>query len=164
MKANNALKYATEISVSIPEVRWDDIGGLATIKQQLQEAVIWFYKQPEAFTRMGITPPRGVLLYGPPGTGKSMLAQAVANESEANFLSIKLTDVIKSYVGESEKRIAEVSTIIYTFCLLSKIFKKASSCSPSILFFDDIDALFSERDNVGAGEKHVRKNSQNSHL
>ncbi len=121
-----------EILIEIPLVTWDDIGGLETIKQQLKEAVEWPLKYPEAFKRMGIKPPRGVLLFGPPGTGKTLLAKAIANESRANFISIKGPEMLSRWVGESEKAVRE-------------IFKKAKQATPSIVFFDEFDAIAPRR-------------------
>ncbi|HLD02757.1 MAG TPA: AAA family ATPase, partial [Candidatus Nanoarchaeia archaeon] len=128
-----------EVLIESPNVTWEDIGGLEKLKAELKEAVEWPIKNPEAFKRMGIRPPRGVLLYGPPGTGKTLLAKAVATESEANFISIKGPELISKWVGESEKGIR-------------KIFEKARQAAPSIIFFDEIDAIASKRtadDNTG---------------
>ncbi|MEM0094055.1 MAG: CDC48 family AAA ATPase, partial [Thermofilum sp.] len=117
-----------EIEVEVPTVRWDDIGGLEDVKQQLREAVEWPLKHPEAYERLGIDPPKGILLYGPPGTGKTLLAKAVATESEANFVSIKGPEVYSKWVGESERAIRE-------------LFRKARQVAPSVVFIDEIDAL-----------------------
>jgi len=117
-----------EFLIEIPKVSWDDIGGLESAKQQLREAVEWPLTKPEVFKRMGITPPRGILLYGPPGTGKTLLAKAVASESKANFLSIKGPEVMSKWVGESEKGVRE-------------LFKKARQVAPSIVFLDELDAI-----------------------
>ena len=121
-----------EVLVEIPNVKWDMIGGLEQVKQELKEAVEWPLNFPEAFKRLGIKPPRGVLLYGPPGTGKTLLAKAVANESDANFILVKGPEILSMWVGESEKGIR-------------KIFKKARQTSPSIIFFDEIDAIAPRR-------------------
>ncbi len=121
-----------EVLVEIPNVRWDQIGGMEDVKQDLKEAVEWPLKSPEAFTRMGIKPPKGILLYGPPGTGKTMLAKAIANESGANFISVKGPELLSKWVGESEKAVR-------------KIFEKARQLSPSIIFFDEIDAIAPKR-------------------
>jgi transitional endoplasmic reticulum ATPase len=102
------------------------------IKQTLREVVEWPIKQPKIFEDMGIKPPKGILLYGPPGTGKTLLAKAVANETEANFISIKGPEVLSKWVGESEKAIRE-------------IFKKARQAAPCIIFFDEIDAIAASR-------------------
>jgi transitional endoplasmic reticulum ATPase len=121
-----------EVLVEVPNVKWENIGGLDDVKQELIEAVEWPLKSPEAFTRMGVTPPRGILLYGAPGTGKTLLAKAVANESEANFILIKGPELLSKWVGESEKAVR-------------KIFQKARQTSPSIIFFDEIDSLAPRR-------------------
>lgn len=132
-----ALKLAEpsalrEVFVEVPDVRWEDVGGLKEIKEGLRESVEWPIKYPEAFTKMGIKPPRGVLIFGPPGCGKTLLAKAVANESEANFISIKGPEILSKWVGESEKAIRE-------------IFKKAKQAAPCIIFFDEIDSIASTR-------------------
>jgi len=124
-----------EVLVETPDVSWDDVGGLDEVKGKLKEAVEWPLKRPEAFVRMGIRPPRGILLYGPPGTGKTLLAKAVAKESEANFILVNGPSLLSKWVGESEKAVRE-------------IFRKARQTSPTILFFDEIDALAPRR---GAG-------------
>src|SRR5256712_13133571 len=97
-----------EVYIEVPSVKWEDVGGLTQVKQELQEAVEWPLKKPEVFTRVGIKPPKGILLFGPPGCGKTMLAKAVATESEANFISIKGPELFSKWVGESEKAIREV--------------------------------------------------------
>jgi len=117
-----------EVLVEVPNVKWTDIGGLAEVKEELQEAIEWPLKYPEIFAYMNTAPPKGVLLYGPPGTGKTMLAKAVANESEANFISIKGPEVLSKWVGESEKAVREV-------------FRKARQASPTIIFFDELDSI-----------------------
>jgi len=117
-----------EVYIEVPNVRWTDIGGLAEVKEDLIEAVEWPLKNPETFTRMGIRPPKGILLYGPPGCGKTLLARAVATESEANFITIKGPEVFSKWVGESEKAIREV-------------FRKARMASPSVIFFDEFESL-----------------------
>jgi transitional endoplasmic reticulum ATPase len=127
-----------EVLVEIPRVTWDQVGGLEEAKQALREAVEMPLKSPEAFARMGIAPPRGILLYGPPGTGKTLLAKAVANESQANFISIKGPEVMSKWVGESEKAVRA-------------IFKKAKQVAPSIVFLDEIDAIAPMRGS-GAGD------------
>ncbi|MCD6188666.1 MAG: CDC48 family AAA ATPase, partial [Thermococcus sp.] len=121
-----------EVLIEVPNVRWDDIGGLEEIKQELREAVEWPLKYPEAFMAMGITPPKGILLYGPPGTGKTLLAKAVATESEANFIGIRGPEVLSKWVGESEKNIRE-------------IFRKARQAAPTVVFIDEIDAIAPRR-------------------
>tara|TARA_Y100000034_G_scaffold136979_1_gene217885 strand:- start:5387 stop:7663 length:2277 start_codon:yes stop_codon:yes gene_type:complete len=117
-----------EVLVEAPNVKWEDIGGAEGLKQQLKEAIEWPLKSPEMFTRLGIKPPKGILMYGPPGTGKTMLAKAVANESEANFILVKGPELLNKFVGESEKGVR-------------KIFEKARQTAPTIIFFDEIDAL-----------------------
>jgi transitional endoplasmic reticulum ATPase len=121
-----------EVFIEVPHIIWDDIGGLDKVKQSLKEAVEWPLKAPEAFKKMGVNAPRGVLLYGPPGCGKTLLARAVATESEANFISVKGPEVLSKWVGESEKAIRE-------------IFRKAKSASPCIIFIDEIDSIASHR-------------------
>jgi len=136
-----------EVLVEIPLTTWDDVGGLEEAKRSLKEAVELPIKQPEAFVRLGIKPPRGILLYGPPGTGKTLLARAVANESEANFISIKGPEVMSKWVGESEKAVR-------------LIFKKAKQVAPSIVFLDEIDALVPARGSShdsGATERVVNQ-------
>ena len=121
-----------EFFVEIPMVTWDEVGGLENVKQNLRESVEWPLSQPDVFKRLGIDPPRGILLYGPPGTGKTLLAKAVANESDANFISIKGPEVMSKWVGESEKAVRE-------------LFKKAKQVSPSIVFLDELDAIAPRR-------------------
>jgi transitional endoplasmic reticulum ATPase len=117
-----------EVLVELPKVTWKDLGGLGPLKQELIESIEWPLKRPEKFQQMGISPPKGILLYGPPGTGKTMIAQAVANETNANFISIRGPQMLSKWVGESEKAIRE-------------IFKKAKQVSPSIIFFDELDSI-----------------------
>jgi len=117
-----------EVFFEVPQVRWTDVGGLDAIKQELVEAVEWPLKYPEAFEAINTKPPKGILLFGPPGTGKTMLAKAVANESEANFISIKGPEMLSKYVGESEKAVRET-------------FRKAKQASPAIIFFDEVDSI-----------------------
>ena len=121
-----------EVMVEVPNVKWKDIGGMEDFKQELKEAVEWPLKNPDAFKRLGIKPPKGILLYGAPGTGKTMLAKAVANESEANFISVKGPEIFSKWVGESEKAVREV-------------FKKARQTAPCIIFFDEIESLAPRR-------------------
>ncbi len=124
-----------EVAVQIPKVKWSDIGGLEEAKKELKQAVEWPLKNPKAFSEMGIRPPKGILLYGPPGCGKTLLAKAVANESEANFISVKGPELLSMYVGESERGVR-------------KIFRKARQVSPVIVFFDEIDSIASVRGNI----------------
>jgi len=121
-----------EVSVQIPKVKWSDVGGLERAKEELKQAVEWPIKYPESFAEMGIRAPKGILLYGPPGCGKTLIAQAVANESESNFISIKGPEMLSMWVGESEKAIR-------------KIFRKARQVSPVIVFFDEIDSIAGTR-------------------
>ncbi|MCL7389659.1 MAG: CDC48 family AAA ATPase [Thaumarchaeota archaeon] len=121
-----------EVILEIPNVKWEDVGDLQSVKQELKEAVEWPLKYPEVFKRLGIRPPRGILLYGPPGTGKTLLAKAVATESEANFISVKGPEVLSKWVGESEKAVRE-------------IFRKARETAPCIIFFDELDAIAPRR-------------------
>ena len=121
-----------EVLVQIPDIKWDDIGGLEDVKQELKEAVEWPLKHPDTFQRLGIRPPKGTLLYGIPGTGKTLLAKAVASESEANFISVKGPELLSKWVGESEKGVREV-------------FRKAKQAAPTVIFFDEIDAIASAR-------------------
>ncbi|KAM9193712.1 ATPase family gene 2 protein homolog A isoform 2-T2 [Mergus octosetaceus] len=128
-----------EVAVDVPKVSWSDIGGLEDVKLKLKQAVEWPLKHPDSFIRMGIQPPKGVLLYGPPGCSKTMIAKALAHESGLNFLAVKGPELMNKYVGESERAVRE-------------IFRKARAVSPSILFFDEIDALAVERgSSSGAG-------------
>ncbi|MBK5133263.1 CDC48 family AAA ATPase [Candidatus Bathyarchaeota archaeon] len=121
-----------EVYIEVSNVHWDDAGGLEDVKQQLKEAVEWPINSPELFTKLGIKPPKGILLYGPPGCGKTLLARAVATESEANFISIKGPEVFSKWVGESEKAIREV-------------FRKARMASPAVIFLDEMDSLAPRR-------------------
>ncbi|KAM9329720.1 ATPase family gene 2 protein homolog A [Gastrophryne carolinensis] len=127
-----------EVAVDVPKVSWLDIGGLENVKLKLKQAVEWPLKHPDSFIRMGIQPPKGVLLYGPPGCSKTMIAKALANESGLNFLTVKGPELLNKYVGESERAVRE-------------IFRKARAVSPAVLFFDEIDALAVERGSSGAG-------------
>jgi SpoVK/Ycf46/Vps4 family AAA+-type ATPase len=131
-----------EVQVEVPKVTWADIGGLDELKLALKQAVSWPLKRPEAFARLGIRPPRGVLMYGPPGCSKTMVAKALANESGLNFLSVKGPELFSKWVGESERAVRE-------------LFRKARQVAPAIVFFDEIDALGSERGggNSGVGDR-----------
>jgi len=121
-----------EVFVEVPNVTWDQVGGLEKLKQRLLEAVEWPLSNPTIFSRMGIRPPKGILLYGPPGCGKTLLARAVATESKANFISIKGPELLSKWVGESEKAIREV-------------FRKAKMAAPCIVFFDEFDSIAPSR-------------------
>ncbi|MDA4116716.1 MAG: CDC48 family AAA ATPase [Thaumarchaeota archaeon] len=129
-----------EVLVQAPNVKWDDIGGLTGIKEELTEAVEWPLKYGKLFEKGDVTPPKGILLYGPPGTGKTMIAKAVANESEANFISIKGPELISKWVGESEKGVREV-------------FRKARAAAPCVIFFDEIDAVAPRRKSGEGGNQ-----------
>ncbi|MEM1593732.1 MAG: CDC48 family AAA ATPase, partial [Archaeoglobaceae archaeon] len=132
-----------EVLVEIPKVTWEDVGGLEDVKREIIEAVEWPLKYPEKFKRFGIKPPKGVLLYGPPGTGKTLIAKAVANESEANFISIKGGELLSKWLGESEKAVR-------------KIFRKARQVAPCIIFFDEIDAIAQTR-GIDEGSRAVER-------
>ena len=129
-----------EALVEVPDVSWEDVGGLEDVKTQLKEAIEWPLKYPESYKTIGIKPPTGVLLYGPPGTGKTLLAKAVATEAEANFIAVRGPELISKWVGESEKGIR-------------KVFKRARQVAPSIIFFDEIDAIAGTRGEECGGSK-----------
>jgi transitional endoplasmic reticulum ATPase len=131
-----------EVFVEVPDVKWDDIGGLSSIKQELQEAVEWPLKYQGVFAYADAMPPKGILLYGPPGTGKTLMAKAAANESEANFISIKGPELLSKWVGESEKGVREV-------------FRKARQAAPCIIFFDEVDAIAPRRGGGMGADSHV---------
>lgn len=153
---NEALKTVTpsalrEVLIEIPNVKWEDIGGLQTIKQELKEAVEWPLKHGATFRRLGVRPPRGILLYGPPGCGKTLLAKAVSNEAESNFILVKGPELISKWVGDSEKGIRE-------------IFKKARQSAPTIIFFDEIDAIAPRRGMGMSGGTNVTERVVNQLL
>ncbi|HII64348.1 TPA: CDC48 family AAA ATPase [Candidatus Woesearchaeota archaeon] len=137
-----------EVLIEIPSTKWGDIGGLEKVRQELIEAVEWPLRNPTAFKRLGVRPPKGILLYGAPGTGKTLLAKAVASESEANFISVKGPELLSKWVGESEKAVRE-------------IFKKARQAAPSIIFFDEVDSLAPRR---GMGDTNVSERVVNQLL
>jgi transitional endoplasmic reticulum ATPase len=142
----NALKEVRpsalrEVYVQRPNVNWTDIGGLEAVKDELKEAIEWPMKHPDLFSEADIIPPKGLLLFGPPGTGKTMIAKAVATNSEANFISIKGPELLSKWVGESEKGIREV-------------FRKARQASPCVVFFDELDSVAPRR-STGGGDSHV---------
>jgi len=130
-----------EVLVEVPRTTWEDIGGLAEVKQELKEAVEWPLRYPEVFQRANARPPRGILLYGPPGTGKTLLARAVASESEANFINVKGPELLNKFVGESERAVREV-------------FRRARQAAPCIVFLDEIDGLAPTRTG-GEADSHV---------
>lgn len=135
-----------EVYIETPEVRWEQIGGLSEVRELLKEAVEWPLKNPEVFERLGIKPLKGILLYGPPGCGKTLIAKAIATESEANFITIKGPEVFSKWLGESEKAIREA-------------FRRARQSAPCVLFLDEIDAIAPSRgggyDDYGATERVV---------
>ena len=130
-----------EVFVEVPDVRWQDVGGLEEVKAHLIEAVQWPLKYPHLFEEAGIKPPKGILISGPPGCGKTLLAKAIANESGVNFISVKGPALLSKYVGESERGVREV-------------FRKARQAAPCIIFFDEIDALVPIRSG-GSSDSHV---------
>jgi len=121
-----------EVLVELPKISWEDVGGLSGAQEQVQESVEWPLTSPEKFDRMGVDAPKGVLLYGPPGTGKTLMAKAVANETNANFISVRGPQLLSKWVGESEKAIRQT-------------FRKARQVSPTIIFFDELDSLAPSR-------------------
>ncbi|WP_247009307.1 CDC48 family AAA ATPase [Halorientalis litorea] len=135
-----------EVFVEVPDVTWDNVGGLEDTKERLRETIQWPLEYPEVFEQMDMQAAKGVLLYGPPGTGKTLLAKAVANESKSNFISVKGPELLNKFVGESEKGVREV-------------FEKARSNAPTVVFFDEIDAIAGERgrnaSDSGVGERVV---------
>jgi len=139
-----------EVFIEVPNIYWEDIGGLEELKETLKEAVEWPLTHSEDFKRIGIQPSEGVLLFGPPGTGKTMLSKAVATESKANFISVKGSEILSKWFGESERKITE-------------IFKKAKQASPCIVFFDEIDAIAPMRGS-GIGEPRVVERMVNTIL
>ena len=118
----------SDLLVEVPKVLWDEIGGNEEIKFQVRQCVEWPLKYPQKFEAMGLKPPAGIMLYGPPGCSKTMIAKALATESGLNFIAIKGPELFSKYVGDTEKAIRE-------------IFRKARLSSPSIIFFDEIDAM-----------------------
>ncbi|MFX1574159.1 MAG: CDC48 family AAA ATPase [Promethearchaeota archaeon] len=134
IKAINLIEPSAmrEVMVEVPDVSWEDIGGLEDIKEELREAVEWPLKYPKVFKKAGIRPLNGILLFGPPGCGKTLLAKAISNESQSNFIAIKGPEIFSKWVGESEKAVRE-------------IFRKARQAAPSIIYFDEIDAISAGR-------------------
>ncbi|MEN6329784.1 MAG: CDC48 family AAA ATPase [Methanobacteriaceae archaeon] len=139
-----------EVFIEVPNVHWGDIGGLEELKESLKEVVEWPLSNISSFQRIGIQPSKGILLFGPPGTGKTLLTKAVATESKANFISVKGSEILSKWFGESERKIAE-------------IFKKAKQASPCIIFFDEIDAIAPIRGSA-AGEPRVTERMVNTIL
>jgi len=139
-----------EVLFEIPRVSWHEIGGLDSVKQQLREAVELPLTTPESFRRLGITPPKGLLLYGPPGTGKTMLAKAVANESSANFISAKGSELLSKWYGESEQLVAEM-------------FRRARQVAPAVIFLDELDSLAPRR-GAGIAEPYATERIVNQFL
>jgi transitional endoplasmic reticulum ATPase len=133
-----------EVQVQIPDVSWDDVGGLDKLKEELLEAVEWPMKYKEAFDYVDVESPKGILLHGPPGTGKTLIAKALAKMTESNFISIKGPELLSKWVGESEKGVRE-------------IFRKARQAAPCIIFLDEVDALVPRRGSGGSGS-HVTEN------
>jgi transitional endoplasmic reticulum ATPase len=135
-----------EVFVEVPDVTWNDVGGLEDTKKRLRETIQWPLEYPEVFETMDMESPKGVLMYGPPGTGKTLLAKAVANEAQSNFISVKGPELLNKYVGESEKGVREV-------------FSKARENAPTVIFFDEIDSIAGERGqnmgDSGVGERVV---------
>merc|ERR1711881_821506 len=121
-----------ETVVEVPNIKWDDIGGLEDTKRSLQEMILYPIDHPEKFLQFGMQPSRGVLFYGPPGCGKTLLAKAIANECQANFISVKGPELLTMWFGESEANVRE-------------IFDKAKSAAPCVLFFDELDSIAKSR-------------------
>ncbi|MFO7711349.1 MAG: CDC48 family AAA ATPase [Candidatus Woesearchaeota archaeon] len=149
-----ALKFVRpsamrEVLVELPEVNWNHIGGLSGVKQELKEAVEWPLQYPKIFNKMGIRAPKGVLLFGPPGTGKTMLAKAAANEAESNFILVKGPEMLSKWVGESEKAVRQ-------------IFEKGRQTAPTIIFFDELDAIAPRRG--ASGDSNVTERVVNQLL
>ncbi|KAJ3321105.1 hypothetical protein HDV06_004558 [Boothiomyces sp. JEL0866] len=138
---NNTLFTQTEIikrfmnrntDVELEVKNWNDIGGYAEVKQQLERNIVWKFKNIKNFERIGITPPKGCIMYGPPGNGKTLLAKCLAGEAGVNFIAVSISSIIKGEVGETEKAI-------------QRLFKDAKENAPSVIFFDEVDALFTDR-------------------
>jgi transitional endoplasmic reticulum ATPase len=138
-----------EVLVELPQVTWNEVGGLKDERQEVREAIEWPLSSPEKFSRMGVEPPKGVLLYGPPGTGKTLMAKAVANETGANFISVRGPQLLSKWVGESEKAIRQT-------------FRKARQVAPCVIFFDELDSLAPSRS--GGGESRVSERVVNQLL
>jgi SpoVK/Ycf46/Vps4 family AAA+-type ATPase len=141
-RARTTPSALRQVVVDVAKVAWTDVGGQENVKQQLKEAVEWPLKHPEAFERMGVSPPQGVLLYGPPGCSKTLLAKAIATQGQMNFIAVKGPELFSKWVGDSEKQVMQ-------------IFRKARASAPSVIFFDEIDALASARGGDGGGSAGV---------
>jgi len=133
-----------EVQVQIPNVSWDDVGGLDELKEELREAIEWPIKYKDAYDYVNVETPKGILLHGPPGTGKTLIAKALAKMTESNFISIKGPELLSKWVGESEKGVRE-------------IFRKARQAAPCIIFLDEVDALVPRRGS-GSSDSHVTEN------
>ncbi|MDO7726938.1 MAG: AAA family ATPase, partial [Nitrosopumilus sp.] len=133
-----------EVQVQVPDVSWDDVGGLDELKDELREAVEWPIKHKEAYDYVNVETPKGVLLHGPPGTGKTLIAKALAKMTESNFISIKGPELLSKWVGESERGVRE-------------IFRKARQAAPCIIFLDEVDSLVPRRGS-GNSDSHVTEN------
>jgi transitional endoplasmic reticulum ATPase len=133
-----------EVYLESPDVEWNDIGGLDEVKRELQEAVEWPLRYPDLYTKLGHSVPKGILMHGPSGTGKTMLAKAVATESEANFISVKGPELLSKWIGESERGVRE-------------IFRRARQAAPCVVFFDEIDSIAPIRgmEGVNAGTERM---------
>ena len=138
-----------ETVVEVPNVKWEDIGGLENIKDELRETVQYPVEHPEKFVKFGLQPSKGVLFYGPPGTGKTLLAKAIANECAANFISVKGPELLSMWFGESESNIRD-------------IFDKARAAAPCVVFLDELDSIAKSRggsigDAGGASDRVVNQ-------
>jgi len=131
-----------EVFVEVPDITWEQVGGLGDTKERLRETIQWPLDYPEVFDELDMQAAKGVLMYGPPGTGKTLMAKAVANESDSNFISIKGPELLSKWVGESEKGVREV-------------FSKARENAPTVVFFDEIDSIATERGSGGGGGSQV---------
>ncbi len=146
---DNAIKEVMpsamrEVYLESPDVKWNDIGGLDEVKRELQEAVEWPLRYPDLYTKLGHSIPKGILMHGPSGTGKTMLAKAVATESESNFISVKGPELLSKWIGESERGVRE-------------IFRRARQAAPCVVFFDEVDSIAPIRgmEGVNAGTERM---------
>jgi len=138
------------VMIEAPNVTWQDIGGLAEVRDKMREGIELPLKEPDAFRRLGIRPPKGFLMFGPPGTGKTMLAKAVAHEAEANFITARSSDLLSKWYGESEQQVA-------------RLFRRARQVAPTVIFIDEIDSLVPARGG-GLGEPQVTERVVNTIL